>query len=155
MITEELLRLVQDQFALSRTGIHGVSHWQRVYENGMRLAPLTGANPQVVELFAFLHDACRLSDGSDREHGQRAAEFARTLAGSVFTLESTALALLLAACSGHTAGLVTGDITVLTCWDADRLDLGRVGIMPRPERLGTAAARDPEIIAWAYARSRA
>jgi uncharacterized protein len=32
---------------------------------------------------------------------------------------------------------------VQTCWDADRLDLGRVGIIPRPDRLCTEEARDP------------
>lgn len=26
---------------------------------------------------------------------------------------------------------------VQACWDADRLDLGRVGIIPDPERMGT------------------
>jgi len=42
---------------------------------------------------------------------------------------------------------------VQTCWDADRLDLGRVGKKPDPLRLCTAAARKPEIISAAYARS--
>lgn len=50
---------------------------------------------------------------------------------------------------GHT----DADITVQTCWDADRLDLGRVGINPAPEKLCTIAARDPEIMEWAYERS--
>ena len=46
-----------------------------------------------------------------------------------------------------------GDATVLTCWDADRLDLGRVGIRPDPKYLCTPAARDPEMLASAYLRS--
>jgi uncharacterized protein len=50
---------------------------------------------------------------------------------------------------------MTGDITVLTCWDADRLDLGRVGIRPAAHRLCTDAARDPAMIEWAYRRSTA
>ena len=41
----------------------------------------------------------------------------------------------------------------MTCWDADRLDLGRVGIRPDPRRLFTAAARSPELLSWAYQRS--
>jgi hypothetical protein len=48
----------------------------------------------VVELFAFLHDSRRLSDGHDPDHGARAAEFARTLAGSAFELEAADLELL-------------------------------------------------------------
>lgn len=47
----------------------------------------------------------------------------------------------------------TGDPTIATCWDADRLDLLRVGIRPDPARLVTEAARDPEVLEWAMARS--
>lgn len=50
-------------------------------------------------------------------------------------------------------GQTLGDATVLTCWDADRLDLGRVGIRPHPHRLCTEAARDPVLLEWAYQRS--
>jgi uncharacterized protein len=46
-------------------------------------------------------------------------------------------------------------VTVLTCWDADRLDLGRVGIRPAPRLLCTSAARDPATIAWAFERGAA
>ena len=38
-------------------------------------------------------------------------------------------------------------------WDADRLDLGRVGIRPAPKRLCTDAARAPEVVLAAYVRS--
>jgi uncharacterized protein len=49
--------------------------------------------------------------------------------------------------------LIDADITIQTCWDADRLDLGRVGTTPDPARLCTAAARDPEMLRWADRRS--
>lgn len=39
-----------------------------------------------------------------------------------------------------------GHTTVLACWDADRLDLARVGIQPQPQRLCTGAARDASTI---------
>lgn len=153
MIDQELVRIIRDQFALEWTGIHGAPHWTRVRKNGLRLAELTGANPKVIELFAFLHDSRRMSDDHDPEHGSRAATFAQSLAGSAFELASPDLDLLVAACRGHSEGLTVGDVTVLTCWDADRLDLGRVGIKPRPDRLCTAAARDPVLLEWAYAQS--
>ena len=57
------------------------------------------------------------------------------------------------ACTHHSQGLLEADLTVQVCWDADRLDLGRVGHVPDPERLCTPAARDPKLIAWAYKRS--
>jgi uncharacterized protein len=153
MIDQELVRRIREQFSLKWDGIHGASHWARVRENGLRLAETTGAKPNVIELFAFLHDARRLNDDYDPEHGMRAALFAQTLAGTAFELEPKDLDLLMAACRGHSDGLTTGDITVLTCWDADRLDLGRVGIRPTAERLCTAPARDPVILEWAYKRS--
>ena len=53
----------------------------------------------------------------------------------------------------HTDVHTTGDATLLACWDADRLDLGRVGITPRPDLLCTDAAR--ELIPWGQARARA
>jgi uncharacterized protein len=153
MIAKELVRIVRDQFALEWDGIHGAPHWARVRENGLRLAERTGANTDVVELFAFLHDARRWGNGNDPDHGRRAAVFAQELSGTAFTLQPRDLALLMKACRGHSDGRTVGDVTVLTCWDADRLDLGRVGVRPEPDRLCTAAARDPAVLEWAYARS--
>lgn len=153
MIGEELVRILRAQFALEWEGIHGAPHWARVRINGLRLAEATGANARVVELFAFLHDSRRENDGWDPGHGMRAARLARKLAGIAFELEAQELALLEAACRDHSEGGTEGDITVLTCWDADRLDLGRVGVRPEPRRLCTDAARDPKTIEWAYQRS--
>ena len=34
-----------------------------------------------------------------------------------------------AACTDHTKGQTAADITIQTCWDADGLDLARVGIV--------------------------
>ena len=153
MITKDLIRVIRQQFALDWHGIHGAPHWARVRENGLRLAKITGANTRVVELFAFLHDSRRMADGYDPDHGSRAAEFAYALAGAVFDVASEELDLLMTACQGHSDGLTEGDITVVTCWDADRLDLGRVGIKPHPSKLCTDAARDPEILQWALHQS--
>jgi uncharacterized protein len=150
---QAVLAAVRAQHSLSWDGTHGFPHWERVRENGLRLAGVTGARLDVVELFAYFHDACRSNEGRDPGHGSRGAELARRLAGTVFAIDAAGLELLAAACCDHTAGRVTPDPTIGTCWDADRLDLGRVGITPLPERLCTAAARDPEVIAWARGRS--
>ena len=50
--------------------------------------------------------------------------------------------LLYLAIRDHTAGYVHQDTTVSVCWDADRLELPRVGIPTNPDYLGTQAARD-------------
>lgn len=146
--------VIRDGFALSLDGIHGEAHWARVRANGLRLTDHTGADPEIVELFAYLHDAKRQNDGWDLDHGCRAAEFARKLSGSLLNLSLEKLELLGYACTHHSDGLTLGDITVQTCWDADRLDLGRIGIRPDPNRLCTPAAQDRSMIEWAFWRSQ-
>ena len=155
MFPDELLTLIRDGFALPLDGIHGEAHWTRVRANGLRLAKETGADPEIVELFACFHDSKRQSDGWDLEHGKRAADYVRSLQGSLPTLSNSDLRRLAYACAHHSDGLTEADVTVQTCWDADRLDLGRIGVRPDPERLCTDAAKDPMMIAWAFDRSQA
>jgi uncharacterized protein len=154
MISEQLMDRIRHGFALSLSGIHGEAHWQRVLENGLRLLDSTAADSEVVELFAYLHDSQRQDDGWDREHGHRAAEFVTSLQGSLLVLPQPKLQQLAYACAYHSDGLTEADITVQTCWDADRLDLGRINIKPEPRYLCTAAAKDVDLIEWAYRRSQ-
>jgi len=135
-------------------GIHGVHHWARVLENGRRLCEATGASFEVVTLFAIFHDSRRWNDGDDPQHGSRGAELAASLRGSLFDLGDSDFASLHYACEHHTAGLTDAELVVQVCWDADRLDLGRVGITPQPRRLSTESAREPAMIAWADDRAR-
>ena len=69
-------------------------------------------------------------------------------------LTKAQLELLKEACKKDSLGQITHNMTVQTCWDADRLDLGRVGIRPNPKLLGTAVARNPDFISDAYFRSK-
>lgn len=135
-------------------GTHGISHWARVLENGRLLAQVTGADLEVVELFAIFHDARRVNEGWDIGHGSRGAQLAEELLGRGFDLSVEPFQLLEIACIQHTDGLLEADITVQTCWDSDRLDLLRAGIRPSPDMLCTEAARNPEVITWANHRSR-
>jgi uncharacterized protein len=151
---EQVVRVARARFVLDLHGIHGVPHWQRVRENGLRIAKHSGANRLLVELFAYLHDCCREDDRSDTGHGERAAEFAESLRGTVLHLSDEDFALLHQAIRDHELGRTKGDITVMTCWDADRLDLGRVRKRPDPRYLCTEYARKKETIEWAYKRSR-
>ena len=148
-----VLHAALGEYALPWGGDHGVSHWARVLENGLRLAEETGADIGVVRFFAVLHDSRRVNEATDPEHGPRAAEFARSLRGRLFDLPDHEFRLLHRACAGHTHERTHPDVTIQTCWDADRLDLGRVGITPHPSRLCTEAARRPEMIRWADGRA--
>lgn len=121
---------------------HGISHWDRVYENGKRLLT-PEVNPRVVGLFAYLHDSCRDDDGTDYYHGERAAEWIETLRGTYLrSLSDEEFAMLKDACRLHTLEHMTGNPTIDACFDADRLDLWRVGITPDPARLATEKGKE-------------
>lgn len=146
-IVSEILR----GYTLAISGVHGIVHWARVLENGLRVAASTGANREVVTLFALFHDSRRVNEGHDQDHGLRGAELAKSLRGKLFELPDREFDLLYEACRLHTDGHTMGDVTLQACWDADRLDLGRVGISPRPNRLCTDAGR--ELTRWADKRA--
>lgn len=134
--------LVQEirEFAIARWRLgatHGVSHWDRVYNYGREL--LTDeCNALVVGLFAYLHDACRNDDGFDMEHGVRSARWIETLRDNrLKSLTDEEFNMLQQACLLHTTEHKTGNPTIDACFDADRLDLWRVGITPDPDKLAT------------------
>ena len=146
-----ILKHIVAGYGLPLDGLHGISHWARVHENGQRLADATGADPQVVALFALFHDARRMNENWDPDHGRRGGDLARALRGTLVTLDEDRFRLLHAACAQHTDGHVSANPTLGACWDADRLDLGRVGITPDPALLSSAAARG--LLPWADARA--
>lgn len=133
---------VSEQFPLGSDSIHGPSHWRRVEENALEIAPVSGADITVVRLFALFHDSRRENEFSDHGHGSRGADLARNLRNKEFELDDARFDVLMEACSGHTELIHHPDPTIGTCWDADRLDLGRVGIQPSPCYLNTAEAKD-------------
>lgn len=146
-----ILRHILAGYTLPIHGYHGIVHWARVLENGLKVAESTGADTEIVKLFAILHDSRRMNENHDPQHGLRGGELARSLQGTLVHLDDDRMALLYKACRLHTDGYTEGDITLQTCWDADRLDLGRVGITPVKERLCTPAAR--QLIHWASDRA--
>ena len=146
-----ILQVILRQYELPPGGDHGVHHWARVWTNGHAVGAQAGADLEVVALFSLFHDACRRNEFRDPGHGQRGGELARKLRGSHVHLDDERFELLYEACRLHTDGLTVGEPTLLACWDADRLDLGRVGITPVAERLGTLPAR--QLIGWAHERA--
>jgi hypothetical protein len=50
--------------------------------------------------------------------------------------------LLLCACTWHTDGLHHDDATIGTCWDADRLDIERAGVIPNAKFMSTDSGRE-------------
>ena len=154
MVIEALFQMIIEQYALPLDGVHGISHWARVLENGCRVAEASQANVKVVQLFALFHDSKRTNESEDPDHGRRGAEYARSLQeSSLLGLSEKEFDLLYTACSYHTDGLTEADVTIQACWDADRLDLNRVGILPDPVKLCTNAAKSADMLNWANERA--
>lgn len=133
----QLAARIAEQFPLGVDSIHGPNHWKLVERNGLLIARDSGANVTVVRLFAIFHDSRRLNDSSDPQHGARGAILAAQLHGIAFSLAKDEMSLLEEACRDHTSGRHHPDPTIGTCWDADRLDLGRVGIIPDERFMST------------------
>ena len=139
---DELIRTVSSQFRLGSYSDHGPHHWKRVEQNGLWLATQTGADLMVVRLFAWFHDAKRENECNDPDHGRRGGEYATSLRGKLFDLDDAAFESLVSACVGHTDEQFSSDPVIGTCWDADRLDLGRVGMIPSPDYMSTAFGKE-------------
>ena len=132
---QELRSYVHSRWTMSE--LHGIGHWDRVYANGQQLLT-PDVDPLVVAMFAYLHDSCRTVDGYDTSHGTRAAEWIDTLRDTYLeALSDNQIEQLTKACRLHTTTMKTGDPTIDACFDSDRLDLWRVGIIPDPEKLAT------------------
>jgi uncharacterized protein len=130
-----LTHYLKRTFAIDWDGYHGAAHWSRVALWGKRVGEQTGADLMVVQLFALLHDHKREDEHRDPEHGYRAADVLPQLRGELFTLSDKQFSQLSDAVRWHSDGLRSNDVTIQTCWDADRLDLARVGIYPNPQFL--------------------
>ena len=137
---KDLTQTLIDEFQLGEHSVHGPSHWRRVEAYGIHLAKTNGGDQQVVRCFAVFHDCCRVNENHDPEHGLRGAEKAKEHRGKL-GLEDEAFETLYQACAGHTTSTFSSNPTIAACWDADRLDLDRVGIAPNPEFLSTGEGK--------------
>ena len=71
-----MLQEIREQYSLDWYGLHGITHWARVYENGLRIANSYDVNHDVLLLFAVFHDSGRVNDEVDPGRGLRGAELA-------------------------------------------------------------------------------
>jgi hypothetical protein len=118
---------------------HGVRHWDKVDRNVLKLVnEVPEADVMVCRLFAVLHDCQRKNENDDLDHGLRAAKFAKKIN---LPISQEQLSILSAALIGHNKDKISTNPTIGVCWDADRLDLVRVGVVPKAEYLSTEAAQ--------------
>lgn len=119
--------------------VHGQTHWAAVARNAVMLANRTdGANAYLGLAFALLHDCARKVDGDDPQHGARAAHRLIELEPLLpRPLTERDRARLIDALIRHDCGTTSDDPVIGVCWDADRLDLGRVGVELDPTYFST------------------
>lgn len=134
----EALSLAKSEFKLPKS-IHGPNHWDAVERNVIELCKrVKDADLELCKLFAILHDCKRENDSYDPEHGVRSANLIKLYYKN---LSEERLKKIVYACEQHNNGLISDDPTIGVCWDADRLDLCRVGITPDATMLSTDAAK--------------
>jgi uncharacterized protein len=136
---DKLLALAKLQFKLADDSVHGIDHWLEVLKNGLNIIKTNNADETVVTLFAIFHDCCRNTEKNDYEHGLRAWNYIESLN---FDLTDEQKQLLKEAIINHNLNIISSDPTIGACWDADRLDLPRVGEILHPDYFSTFEARN-------------
>lgn len=138
--------IVVKNFKLDIDGDHGKYHWNRVYLNTLMLSKYYSIiDTHFFALFALFHDSSRENEYWDEEHGKRGGDLLKTLLHNDMPLYQDELDKLCFACANHTSPNLkhqfAQDLMVHICWDADRLDLGRVFIKPDPKYFFTDYAK--------------
>jgi uncharacterized protein len=163
----QILRAVQP-FARFRSTLHGPAHWARVHRFANALLNrehVPGDAQTCILLFAWLHDLAREDDEGTRTHAvDGAAQLDRILPAIGEPLSGDQREILRGAIHYHSDGMVAREavvaglfdrvgwppelviLTIGCCWDADRLDLPRVGITPDPALMSTSSWRDVQVL---------
>lgn len=129
---------------------HGITHWQHVEAFGLLMqSRCPAADKEVIRWFAYLHDSMRGNDEFNMEHGPAAAKFIGKIRKTYLKeLSDEQIRLLKLACKYHTSRRKTDDLTINICFDADRLDLPRVGITPEVRRMASEVGRELALIPY-------
>lgn len=153
-ISSKIVEICRQNTLSKELSLHGLAHHSRVHLNAKLICMHhSEVNFKVCSLFAFLHDIGRLNDGIDIEHGDRSSLIVKEIGSCALNLDIKGFDQLVFAIKHHSDGYTSKDMTIGACWDADRLDLYRVGIMPKSEKLNTAYAKQIDVIESASNRS--
>ena len=143
----DVLEIVKKEFKLDLYGIHGINHWERVFLNTQKLSKYYNIESDVFELFSILHDSQRVDEYADLEHGKRAKKFIENLIEmGMIKLDKKDQDRLLYACENHTKPnkkhKLYGDLIVQICLDSDKMNIGRVGVVPNEKYFLTSYAKE-------------
>ena len=139
--------------------VHGPAHWARVFRFGDLLAEkmqLPLEQRQCVQVFAWTHDLARWDDNGGNEHAIAGAGYLDEVVPVLFArLSNEQREVIRTAIRHHADSLAVDEAyhsgwfehlcwgksellnTIGCCWDADRLDLLRLGIEPDGARMST------------------
>jgi uncharacterized protein len=149
VLAEAIKRGVTNPPGQSR--LHGEEHWKCVAMAGLQIGRSVftpGFDPEFLLTFAQLHDIMRLDDDEDPEHGPRAGALFVALCDSPgipgFEPYSERAMTMHTALTLHTTQRQwlpndELDLNIGICWDADRCNLWRVGIVPDRRYFSTDA----------------
>ena len=126
---KELINQLQRESKLFHSPIHGFKHWRTVEKNGLYLSQFNNGAPLVISHFAYFHDCMRVNEQRVDSHGIRGGKYALKNK-DMLELTDEQLHTLYRACAGHTGGRNPSCDTIACWWEADRLDIRRVGIVP-------------------------
>jgi hypothetical protein len=71
------------------------------------------------------------------EHGQRSAQFVLELKQIELEFLNDEQVNLLWFCKNHNDGIISDNVTIGTCFDSDRIELIRCGMVPKPSLMST------------------
>ena len=155
-IPKKTINYILNNLKTDIDGIHGINHWMRVLANLVIIHDNLSIDLQVAIAFSFLHDAFRINDFDDIEHGERVEKWFKNnkKISKKINLTERQKEVLFFACSWHSQGKTISLFneikhnfnefeinTIVSCWDADRLDLARAGILPNDRYLSTDVAK--------------
>ena len=140
---KDLIVYLRKNFILKEDSIHGYMHWKRVFENGYQIINSNKKiDAEIVFLFSIIHDTKRVNEYKDILHAERAAESLKLLKKLHYiNLNKDRYKILDYAIRNHEKGDVSDNVTIGCCWDSDRLDLFRVGIIPAKKYFSTHAGK--------------
>ena len=139
-----LLAEARDGSALAHEPMHGEAHWRGVAWAGLRIQKLSPCiKRDAVIAFAVLHDCRRETDDWDPEHGDRAARVAIRSRPLRRLIGAEGREIVAEACRLHERGLTRpGSLTIGACWDADRVNLVRLGFRLDPRYFTVLSSED-------------
>lgn len=121
------------------TNIHGIQHLRQVAYLSGRLAYLLNLDYKTAILAGYLHDCARNNDSDGNSHAHESAWLAKKIIETNWS--NIDIGKIFNAIYYHADGLNTDDPFIGCIWDADRLNLVRLGIIPKVELLSTEFAK--------------